>query len=132
MLVLFVVVNICGCTSGAGDGSGNVVSAVEAKQNAVLARLVFIDQENCCQCTRDRIESSWAALESVNASVGGLPVERIHKDTESELAAIYVDRRPVMVIPGIYFIGSDNNILELLQGEVRTDQIEAALRKHKQ
>ena len=93
-----------------------------------VARIVFIDQEGACECTRKRIEGTWTALQSALGEPAGLPVERIHADTQAGLAAPYVDNKPLMVPPGVYFVDDGGAVIQMLQGEVTAEQIAAVLR----
>jgi len=92
-----------------------------------VAKIAFIDKEHACDCTRKRVDDTWAALGAALGTPTKLPVERIHFDTESAKAAAYTQSRPLMVPPGIYFVDQGNAVLELLEGEVTTEQIAAVL-----
>lgn len=92
-----------------------------------IEKVVFIDQENACDCTNKRIEGTWTALQSVLGKPA-LPVERIHVDTEKAKAETYTMLRPLMVPPGIYFVDAGDAVVEMLQGEVTADQIAAVLK----
>lgn len=59
------------------------------KQNKV-SRIVFLDLEDCCDCTRNRIDTSWNTLQAVlSGETGSPPVERIHMDSQSDGAVPY-------------------------------------------
>ncbi len=107
----------------AADPSG--AAAVSAPASRV-ARIAFVDKENCCDCTRRAQDASWAALQ---AALGGaaIPVERIHFDTQAAQADSYRSLRPMMASPGIYFLDAAGGLVDLLQGEVTADQVRAVL-----
>jgi hypothetical protein len=89
----------------------------------------LVDKEKACACTRDRIDATWKALTEV---VGYPPlpdVERIHLDSQAERAAPYQKQRPVMVPPAIYFFDPQDRLVDVLQGEVKSDQIKELLFK---
>jgi len=89
-----------------------------------VARIVFLDLEDCCECTRNRIDTSWNALQATLSGDGAAPpVDRIHMDTQSGKAAPYQELKPVMVAPALYFLGKDGKLLTFLQGEVKEEQI---------
>ena len=88
-----------------------------------VARIVFVDQKEACDCTRTRINTSWESLNAVLKDAPKIPVERILLDTEKEKAAPYIEMETLMVSPGIYFLDEKGKLVELLQGEVREDQI---------
>jgi hypothetical protein len=95
---------------------------------AKLAKIAFIDKEHACDCTRKRVDGTWAALEAALGTPAKFPVERIHVDTESAKAGAYTALKPLMVPPGIYFVDQRNGLLEMLEGEVTVEQIAAVLK----
>ena len=64
-----------------------------------------------------------------NVLKGGaqVPVENIQRDVDVKKTAEYAKLKPIMVVPGIYFLGKENNLIELLQGEITELQIGTAL-----
>ena len=106
------------------------ISAAAAAPSArsKLARIVFVDKQQCCQCTQSRIDASWSSLQGALAGRDGvLPVERLHVDTQAALVEKYRDQRPFMVIPAIYLLDGSGKVVELLQGELTQAQVSAAL-----
>ena len=94
--------------------------------NAVT-RVVFVDKEKACACTRDSIDKSWKALTDVVGFPPVPEVERIHMDSQPEKAAPYQKQRPIIVPPAIYFFDKQNKLVQMLQGEVKIEQIRATL-----
>ena len=94
-----------------------------------VARVVFIGQENACECTKKRIADTWPVLEKVLAKREDISVKRLQIDVDEEEAERYDEMKSVMVAPGIYFMDKDDKLVEMLQGEVKEDQIIAALGK---
>ena len=86
-----------------------------------------MDKEHACDCTRKRVDDTWAALQTALGTPAKLPIERIHVDTESAKAAAYTTQKPLMVPPGIYFLDGHGNAIELLQGEIDADKIREVL-----
>ena len=107
----------------AADPAGAAAVSTPASR---VARVVFLDKENCCACTQRAQDASWTALQG---ALGGaaIPVERIHVDTQAEQAAPYRSLRPMMAAPGIYFLDAAGGLIEQLQGEVTADQVRAVL-----
>ena len=102
----------------------------ESSSQSRVTRIAFVDKEKCCQCTQDRIDASWAALQAALAGRdSALPVERIHVDTQAELAGKYRSKQPFMALPAIYLLDGSGNVVELLQGELSQAQVSAALEK---
>jgi hypothetical protein len=100
--------------------------AAMTKPPAKIARIVFIDKEHACDCTRKRTDDAWAALQAA-LGASARPVERIHVDTQATQAGAYTAAKPLMVPPGIYLVDAANTVIDMLQGEVTTAQIAAAL-----
>ena len=113
-----------------GQTAGKATPAPSTKkQSTKLARIVFIDQEKCCACTRKRIDTSWKALMAVLGFPPTIPLDRYHLDTQEMQAEELLSKKPIMAAPGIYFLDKAGNLIELLQGEVTEAQIKGALAK---
>jgi hypothetical protein len=134
--VLVATVAAVGCGQASGESSraqpapsaaGQPASASASPGARAVARIVFIDQEQACECTRNRIDGSWTALQAALGEGSGVAVERIHRDTQEEQAEEYRMLRPLVTVPGIYLLDENGAILELLQGEVTEAQLRAAL-----
>jgi hypothetical protein len=99
-------------------------SAEEKATEAKVAKIVFVDKENCCKCTADRTGKSWTALQAALKEHGAeVAVERVHLDTQTEQAAPFKAMKPMIAIPAIYFLNSEGKLVEMLQGEVKQEQI---------
>jgi hypothetical protein len=96
-----------------------------------LAKIVFLDKEKACACTRKRVEATWTALQSALGTPPSLPVERLHVDTQVAQAEVYTRAKPLMVPPGIYFVDSRNAVVAMLQGEIETAEIASVLQSRK-
>lgn len=94
-----------------------------------IARVVFMDKEHACECTRKRVEDTWTALQAAVGTPPKLPIERIHVDTQAAQAGPYVSEKPLVVPPGIYFVDRQQHVFELLQGEIKAEEIIAVLRR---
>ncbi len=93
-----------------------------------VSRIVFVGQKDACECTRKRIDTTWEALQAVLATGPAVPVERVQLDVHEKKTARYHAMRALIVAPGIYFLDNDGGLIELLQGEVREDQMSEMLR----
>ncbi|MBK8480672.1 MAG: hypothetical protein IPL40_05795 [Proteobacteria bacterium] len=127
-LALTLAVVACERTKPAPRQAVASTSAATTNGPATVAKIVFIDKENACDCTRKRIEDTWAAMQAALGTPATLPVERIHVDTQTAQAEAYTMFKPLMVPPGVYFVDASNGVIELLQGEVTTEQIAAVLK----
>jgi hypothetical protein len=115
--------------SPSGASAASPTAAAAPKAASQVAKIVFIDKANACECTTKRIKGSWDALQAALGASPSIPIERIHLDTEPAKAEVYTALEPLMVPPGLYFVDANGAVLELLQGEVTKDQVAAALQK---
>ena len=138
-LLLVLLGSVCcisiGCeraktTPGQADAlAGSATPTLPAMpKKSKVAKVVFIDKENCCDCTRKRIDASWAALQTALGGSAAIPIERIHVDTEAARAERYTLLKPLMVPPGIYFLNEREAVIEMLEGEIAEQQITSLLR----
>jgi len=104
-------------------------SAVKSQPASKVAKIVFIDKEKACDCTRKRVEETWTALQSALGTPPALPVQRLHGDSQAAEAATYTNAKPLMVPPGIYFIDGQGAVVEMLQGEVEAKEIAAVVKR---
>jgi hypothetical protein len=130
LIMSVVVVSALACRSKSTAEAAPVASV--AKPNpppgkAKLAKVVFVDKQNACPCTRKRVDDSWTALQTALGTPNKLPVERYYVDTQPAETAPYVNAQPLMVPPGIYFVDEQQKVREMLQGEVTAAQIAAVL-----
>ena len=119
-LAVLVVAHSCGRRRSVQSRSSS---------KAKVAKVVFVDKANACKCTRDRIDGSWNALKIALGDGSAVKVERIHLDTESAKAKRYTKMRPLMVIPGVYFLDEKGGLAGMLQGELKPGQIAELLEK---
>ncbi len=122
----------CGHASGESNRSQSQAPATQQastspQEASAVAQIVFIDQEQACECTQNRINGSWAALQAALGEDSGVTVERIHRDTQEEQAEEYRMLQPMVTVPGIYLLNQNGAIVELLQGEVTEAQVRTAL-----
>ena len=109
---------------GCGESADSTSAVQQALPIVPVASIVFVDQAECCKCTRTRINDTWDALKSsLEKSGKELPIRRIHSDKAEAIAAPFLEIRPMMVIPGVYFLDADGALIEMLQGEVAEEQI---------
>lgn len=133
-MLLTGLVASASCGQASGEANRSTSQSPPTKQvspapqgASAVARIVFIDQEQACECTQDRINGSWTALQAALGQDSGIAVERIHRDTQEEQAEAFRMLRPMVTVPGIYLLDQNGAIVELLQGEVTEEQVRAAL-----
>ena len=130
MLAAVFLLAACGRKEDASGPAAPAPAKIPAAAPAAAARvakIVFVDQEESCECTKKRIAASWAALTAALGDPPRLPVERIHLDTEEAKAEALEAMKPLIVPPGIYFLDEKEALVAMLEGEVTTAQIAAAL-----
>ena len=92
-----------------------------------VARIVFIGKQDACDCTRARIDGSFAALQSALGGREEIPVERLRVDVDEQRVATYREMRSIMVLPAIYLLGGSGELTEMLQGEITAEQFLTAI-----
>jgi len=123
-MALLLGLALCAC----GQGQAAAPVEPESSTKAAVVTIVFLDLEECCECTRERIAGTWAELHKALEGAPEVSVERIHQDSQEEQAKPYLAMRALMVAPGLYFLDADGGLVEMLQGELTEDQIAALLR----
>ena len=92
-----------------------------------VARIVFVGKEHPCDCTRKALDAGWAALQKALGTPSKVPVEKLQVDTDGSKVDPYRNQKPIMALPAIYFLDGKGAVVELLQGEVTTEQIAGVL-----
>jgi hypothetical protein len=129
-LIIAVVIAAIACDRGSSTSSrssGNTEAATRAAPSAKVAKIVFVDKQNACECTRARIDKTWNALQKVLGSPASIPIERYDLDTQAEQLEPYFLMERLMVPPGIYLLDEGNGVIQLLQGELTEQQLREAL-----
>jgi hypothetical protein len=126
VVVFALVIIATGCKTSQTDPAGEG-AAKPASADAKVSRIVFVGQKDACQCTRDRIDASWATVQAVVGPEPAVPVERIQLDVDEVRTEQCEKLKPTIVVPGIYFLDEKGGLVELLQGEVNAEQVTAVL-----
>jgi hypothetical protein len=127
--LFFVLTSGCKATDvkgGVHDAAGGEdACSGEAcsRSSSRVSLIVFVGMDQACQCTRERIEKSWKALQEALGSRSDVQVKRIQWDVDEEEAEKYSAMKPIVTVPGIYFLDGDGRLVELLQGEVESRRI---------
>jgi hypothetical protein len=131
-LVLGALGSSCAGEEAVADQPAVVAETTEAPAAQApatnVAKIVFVDKKDACECTRERADGSWAALQSALGGREDIPVERIYADTEPEKVAPYKEMRSFMVIPAIYVLDASGALLDRLQGEITSERFAKALK----
>jgi hypothetical protein len=129
VIVFLSLLSLPACAKGKGAPAAAAAAAPAPTPKSKITRVVFIDKEHACECTRKRVEGAWTALQTALGTPPKLPIERIHIDTQAAQADPYASAKPLMALPGIYFVDQQQHAVELLQGEVKAEEIEAVLKR---
>jgi len=129
VIVLLSLFCLPACAKGKGAPAAAMAATPATPTTSKVARVVFMDKEHACECTRKRVADTWAALQTALGTPPKLPIERIYVDTQAAQAGPYTSVKPLMVPPGIYFVDQQLHVFELLQGEVKAEEITAVLKR---
>ncbi len=125
--LVFAVVAF-GCNPKADPGATGPLPASTAAQPpaALVAKIVFIDMKEACDCTAKRTERSWAELQKATQGTD-ITVTRIHMDENGDEASKYSDMKPYVAIPAVYFFDGAGALAGMLQGEIAQAQLESMI-----
>ena len=129
VIAFLSLLSLPACAKGKGAPAAAMAATPATSK---VARVVFMDKEHACECTRKRVDDTWAELQTALGTPPKLPIERIHIDTQAAQAGPYTSAKPLMVPPGIYFVDQQQRVFELLQGEVKAEEITAVLKRGSQ
>jgi len=111
---------------GAVSAEGPTEAVSSEMSDGAVARVVFVGQEEACECTHERIEASWMALLEALGS-DALPVERLDLDTQAGEVEPYRKMKPIVVVPALYFLDAGGGLIAQLQGQVSVDKVRSLL-----
>jgi len=124
-LAIAVLATSLGCHRSQAQPA--VPAASPAAPTKKLAKIVFVGKEHACDCTRKSVDAGWAALQKALGTPTSIAVERIQVDTETAKVEPYRSQKAIMALPAIYFVGAQDSVLDMLQGEVTEAQIQTIL-----
>lgn len=119
--------------SAANEGAAASQAALSAPAPAAtkseVTKIAFMDKVHACDCTKKRVDTGWAALQAALTGRTDITVERIHSDTEEAKVEPYHKLRAMMTLPALYFLDAKGGLVELLQGDLTTEQIADVLKR---
>jgi len=124
-----VAVLVVGCEqerAASGPPSTAAAPAQPEPKGVKVARIVFVGKKNACECTRKRVDDSFAALQTVLEGRSEIAVQRLQVDVDEAGVKQYRELRPIMVLPAIYLLEASGALIDVLQGEVTVEQLEKA------
>jgi hypothetical protein len=134
LLLIIGLFAVSGCNSDptpklkGNRASAEVQKAASAQETKVaVENIVFIGKKDACECTREQIDTTWKALQSVLEGGPTIAVKRLQVDVDVEEANKYNAMQSLVALPGVYFFDGKKQLIKLLQGEQRVDQIAEVL-----
>jgi hypothetical protein len=129
LILVFFALLLTGCVkqqpAAEGEPAPSLGADGVATAGSKIMSVVYVDQESCCDCTRERQDRTWSNLQAAIGAMKSPPkIEVVHLDTEAESVQLYLDLKPIMVPPGLYFFDGSEVLVEMLQGELSREQIE--------
>ncbi len=104
-------------------GAKEEVSAAEAVPETAVAKIVFIDKAEPCECTQKKIDAALTVLAAVLPADAAVPVERLHLDTQTDEVEPWRKLKAFLALPALYFLDDEGELLAFLQGEVKEEQV---------
>jgi hypothetical protein len=98
------------------------------KAKKSVAKVVFVGQQNACDCTRKRVDDSFAALKGALGGRQDIPIEQIQVDVDEAKVTQYQEMRAIMVLPAIYLLDESGELIDVLQGAVTVQQLDQLLK----
>jgi len=128
LTILTVTILGFGCESSPPRAEQTTASgASQPPASAKITRIVFVGKSKACDCTRKRIDDSYAGLQQALSETKGVTVQRLRVDTDEAQIAPYKKLRPIMVLPGVYFLSDTGALVAMLQGEISAEQFSEEL-----
>jgi hypothetical protein len=90
-------------------------------------RIVFVDKEVACACTRKAVDAGWKTLQSVVGPKPAVPIKRLFLDKQPAEVAVYRSKRPMVALPAIYVLDKSDKIVGMVQGEVKPEELKKLL-----
>jgi hypothetical protein len=133
LLFFLVFATSCAQSPASGSPAEEPPPRVEEAATALLPpetggvqTIVFIGKRKACECTRARVDASWAALQTALEGQGP-PVERIDLDVDTDRTKELWALEHFVAAPAIYFLDGDGGVVEMLQGELTEEAFREVL-----
>ena len=119
--------NQSGASSAEAASEVTTTAAATAAQPGKATKIVFVGNESDCPCTMRRVNNGWQTLQKALGNPAALPLERLNADTQAQQVEPLRKKRPYMALPAVYFLDAKDNVVELMQGFVRQEQVKVVL-----
>ncbi len=93
-----------------------------------MQRLVLVGQAQGCQCTRTEVAKAMRALHVVLGARRDQMVTQLDWDKDRAQVQRYRRQRRFIALPALYFINARDQVVGLLEGEIKPRWIRPLLR----
>lgn len=124
----FVIALVSALVVGTLLTSATLAAPSPAPAAPGVNKVVFVDKEKCCPCTRKNVDASWTALSAVTKKNSAVAVERFHMDTDPARAEPFLKKKSPVALPALYFLNAGGDVVKMLQGAVKEAAIQEALK----
>jgi len=128
ILTIICLLLLVGCGGPAEVAAQEPTTPAAKAPAGPVSRIVFIGQEQACDCTTTRIADVTTAL---TAALGDrkLDITTLYADHDSDREAVEMHRemRAFVVAPALFFFDAEGRLLEMTQGEVSQVDLEEIL-----
>lgn len=108
------------------EESASMEEAVDKNIDEVkksLARVILITTSKGCPCTKNRCQSGETALKAALAMYPEAPeMERLDNATEKEKSKELLSKFNAIMLPVVYFLDPDGNLLDKVEGELNFNE----------
>ncbi len=124
ILLLLIFSSSCSNATKNEDQRPAAAEQKKAEGEKSLTRIVFITTSQACDCTMTRCQNAESSLEKAITKYPKAPrPEQIDYAREPERAKKLISKYTAVMLPIIYFIDEDGNLLDRLEGEFSGEDI---------
>lgn len=131
-IILFsVFLTVCSSTTKSEDQHQAAAEQNRVEGEKSLTRIVFITTSRACDCTMTRCQNAESSLQKAITKYPKVPrPEQIDYASETERARKLISKYTAVMLPIIYFIDEDGNLLDGLEGEFSGEDISELLGRY--
>lgn len=129
IILLFVFSQFfSGCKAASGTNNSEVQNkSVQKSQQPLVSKIIFVDKQNACKCTRAKTENAWNLLNESIKNNKSISLEKVFGDVEPQKIEPFKAQQSFFAYPAIYFLDSQNKVIKLLQGEIDEQSVKAVI-----
>jgi len=98
-----------------------------------LVKIAFVTTGKACKCTMKRCKLGGEALDAAMRKFPKAPAPEVldyASDTDKEKVKALLKKHPVVALPALYFFGSEDALLDKLDGEFDEARVSGVLAKY--